>query len=214
MPGNIRINWRGLTILSVLSGIIYNSWPLGYWLNPYVAQHDLASDLESLNEPFRWVFVDGDIVSSVLLIIVAVALVVVIRKSFKPTLVIVALSNAIAFAVGTIVDALIPLHCDPSVQRCQPYIHNPVLLIHGVFSIMASVCLFVAMAIFWWLDKRSHLMRGIVLGYILFGIFSIISILIPGQDNWAQHYSLALDGVCIAVIPFITMQLINLRKTT
>lgn len=212
MPNTNRIKWKSLTVVTVLSGIIYNSWPVGYWLNPYIARHDLASELEALHEPFRWLFVAGDVVSSILLIFAAVVLLISVRRLSRSNLMVVALANAIAFAVGTIFDALVPLQCDPSVQRCMPYLHDPNLLIHGLFSILASVCLFVTMTIFWWLDKRSRLMRGIVVGYILFGVFSIVSIILPGQDSWAQHYSLLLDGVCIAIIPFIISELIRKQK--
>lgn len=49
----------------VVAGLLYSSWPLGYWLNPQ-ADHGLASNLEALHQPYNWLFILIDISSGVL----------------------------------------------------------------------------------------------------------------------------------------------------
>jgi hypothetical membrane protein len=198
--------WFSATVLGALAGIIYNSWPLGYWLNPYVARHDLASELEALHQPYNWLFISGDVLSSVLIMY----LVILLWKKHQPTkskrLTTLALVNLLLFAVGTIADTLVPLHCDPSVQHCAAGLHNPLLIAHGFFSIAASTCLFISVALVWWLRRRNPHMNTLLGGYVLLAIFSVISLVTPGQDSWAQHYALLLDGVCLAAIPYVLLQ--------
>jgi hypothetical protein len=201
-----------LTILSTLSGIIYNSWIVGYWLNPLVARNDLASELEALHQPYNWFFVLCDIICSSMAIGVAYVLWRPLRRVKRTRLLMAALLNVVLFAAGTIFDALVPLHCDPSAQVCPALIHDPLVIVHGLFSILASACLFITMALLWWLNRRSHLMNLIVVGYILFGVFSVISLITPNQDSWAQHYSLIFDGVCLAIIPYVVIKLTNFQK--
>jgi hypothetical protein len=198
------VPWMYLIILSVLAGIIYNSWIVGYWLNPFVARNDLASELEAFHQPYNWLFISGDVVSSLLMIFVAVWLWRWVLKTSRSKMIVAALCNSVLFAVGTIFDALVPLKCDPTAQVCPALIHSPITVVHGLFSILASVCLFVAIVLLWWLQKRSRVMVALMVGYAFFGIFSIISLVTPGQDSWAQHYSLILDGICISIIPYAT----------
>jgi len=37
-----------MDVLALLAGILYASWPLGYWLNPAVSKAGLASALEGV----------------------------------------------------------------------------------------------------------------------------------------------------------------------
>lgn len=192
-------HWQWLLIPGVVAGVLYNSWIAGYWLNPMVARHGLASELEALHQPYNWLFTGADILCSVIIIGLAYRL---WRRGLS-RLQKAILINYAAFALFTIVDAILPMHCDPSLKRCPDAFHDPMLVAHGVCSILASLGLFLAVVFSWWRAKREVLLQALIIGYILFGVFSLISLLTPGEDSWAQHYTLLLDGVCIVTVPLI-----------
>jgi hypothetical protein len=80
--------------------------------------------------------------------------------------------------------------------------HDRLLLTHGIFSIVAALCLFANLAIIWWLDRRNGLFQLVLGGYVLFGLFSLVAIFTPGQSNWSQHYYLSLCAIWLALIPY------------
>ncbi|MGN6122596.1 MAG: DUF998 domain-containing protein [Sphingomonas oligoaromativorans] len=188
---------RRALYLSALAGLVYNSWIVGYWLDPAVARHGLASELEAVHRPYNWLFVACDIMCSCLVVGLAGWL-WRWRSNWLQRLILLSYAS---FGLFTVADALLPMHCDPSIQRCPDVLHQPLLIAHGVCSIIASVGLFVAVVLLWWARRRNALLQLLIAGYVLFGIFSLISIVTPGQDSWAQHYALLLDGVCIAAVP-------------
>jgi hypothetical protein len=198
--------WKKLTIFAVLSGIIYDSWPLGYWLNPVVARNGLASELEAIHQPFNWIFVGGDIVSSLIIMVIAYILWRRTKQHKDQKVFTISVLNVMVFGVLTIADALTPMHCDPSLQTCPSFTHDHLLLLHGIYSILASVALFVSVFVIWLLDRRSRLMSVVMFGYLLFGIFSLVGLFIANQGNWAQHYYITLCGVWMAALPYAVLR--------
>jgi len=187
-----------ISSLAVLAGIIYNSWLLGYWLNPVVARHGLASELEGLHQPYNWLFIAGDVVCSLLIGLAAGLL----WSHVKDRLLRIALLSVGGFSLFTIADALMPIRCDPTVQICPSFRHDRLLFIHGVCSILASFLLFVSVVLVWWQHRRSRLIQAIIIGYVLFSLFSFVAVFTPGQSNWSQHYYLALCGVWLTLLPY------------
>jgi hypothetical protein len=190
--------WQRLTVLAILAGIMYNSWPLGHWLNP-AASGQLASALEARHQPYNWVFISGDVISSLLVMLVAW---LIWRKLRPGKLLGFVLWNVVIFGVGTIADTLLPEACLPGAPGCQAWPHNPLLLTHGIFSILASVCLFVALLVVWWRRRQSWWLNGLMAGYVVFSLFSLIEAVTPASGNWSQHYYITLCGVWLALIPY------------
>lgn len=193
--------WRMVTAMSVVSGLLYSSWPLGPILNPNVSRSGLASGLEGVHQPYNWLFISGDIISSLLITLVCWLIWQRVRGKHDVLHLELALINVVLFAAGTIIDAALPMRCEPSLQRCPSFIHDPQLLAHGVFSILAAICLFVSLAILWWHRRHTLLMNGLLVGYVLFSLFSLIALLWPSLGNLSQHYYLALCGVWLALLP-------------
>jgi hypothetical protein len=190
------------TALATIAAILYCSWPLGYSLNPAVARRGLASELGGANQPYSWVFILGDVLSSALLLVVAWLIWRgTINKARKP-LIVVVLWSIIVFAIGTMTDALLPLKCSLSTQACPSYHQDHLLLAHGLVSILAAMFLFVSLLVLWWRAKHSLLLTGLMVGYVAFSVFSVVGVLFPNQGNWAQHYYLTLCGVVIASLPW------------
>jgi len=193
--------WFRLDVLAVLSGLLYASWPLGSVLNPSVARSALASGLEAVGQPYNWVFVGSDVVSSGLIILVCWLIWRRLKALPGRRLLAAVLLNLAVFSGGTVIDTLLPEHCLPGAPACPDWRHNHLLLAHGVFSILASVCLFLSLVLIWW-RHRTRLLNLLVVGYGLFGIFSLIEALTPADGNWSQHYYITLCGLWLAFVPY------------
>jgi hypothetical protein len=46
-------------------------------------------------------------------------------------------------------------------------------------------------------------LNGLMVGYVLFSIFSLIELVTPGQSNWPQHYYITLCSVWLALLPYV-----------
>lgn len=197
-----RTIWR-ITILSILAGLLYNTWPLGYWLNPAVEQNSLASGLEAVHQPYNWVFVTTDISTSVLIAIMCFWLWQTYRQSLLRRPVRLALAAAGLFALGTTVDALLPERCVPNLMHCPSFTQDHTLLLHGIFSIAASIFLFVALGIVWIYNRKNMLLNFLLIGYAAFGVISLIQAILPGDNgNWSQDYYITLCSLVLICFPY------------
>lgn len=190
-------------VLSIAAGLLYNSWPIGYWLNPAVSKSSLASGLEAVGQPYNWLFIGGDVLSSLLMITVCWMLWNRFKSNESAKLIRISLYCIAIFGIGTIVDALIPERCVPELQTCPSFTHDPTLLIHGIFSIAASLFLFASLCILWFHRRHNLVLNGMLFGYILFGLVSLVEAIVPGSNgNWSQHYYITLCSVWLVLIPF------------
>jgi hypothetical protein len=190
-----------MTVLASLAGILYSSWPLGYILNPTINRNQLASALEAIHQPYNWVFIGGDVSSSLLMILICWWLWRHYHRQKHRAFLGFVLINVIIFGLGTILDTLLPEHCLPTAVTCPSWQHDHLLLAHGVFSILASVCLFLALLIIWW-RNRTPLLNALMVGYSAFGLLSLYEALNPTQGNFSQHYYITLCSIGMAAIPY------------
>ena len=193
--------WFWLTVIAIISGISYASWPLGYLLNPAASNQGLASALEALNQPYNWVFISLDIISSMLMLYIAVKIWQKNAQSIRSSYIGIIITNIIAFSLGTIADTILPEHCLPSSITCPNWHHDHLLLLHGIFSIIAAINLFVIILIIWW-HKREKLLYFMLFGYVIFALLSLYEAVSPVAGNFSQHYYLTLCGIWIAFIPY------------
>jgi hypothetical protein len=195
--------WISMTAVATLSGILYCSWPLGYILNPTVAKQGLASGFEGLHQPFSWLFISGDVSSSLLITLVCWLLWRRLGSVVKQKRLLAAvLLGVVVFAAGTIVSALLPERCQPSLQSCPNFMHDRVLFIHGIASIAASFFLFVSLVLVWWQRRSDVLMSLLIAGYILFGFLSSLSLFYDGIGNSSQQYYITLCSLWLALLPY------------
>lgn len=195
--------WPFTNTLAIVAGITYASWPLGYVLNPSASLKGLASALEAVNQPYNWVFIAGDIISSVLIIVVAWLLWQRLQTTPHTQLLALVLANIAIFGAATIMGTLLPERCLPGVPNCPNWRHDHILLLHGIVSIIGAFCLFLALALVWWRRRRSRLLNNLMIGYLLFGAFSVIEALTPGKGNWSQHYYITLCGLWLGFVPYV-----------
>lgn len=98
--------------LCVASAILYNSWPLGYLLDPNTARVGLASDLEFVGHPYYWLFILGDVLTGICAVAAAWFMLRTARDEppdSRSRSVIWAAAGLAVFGLFTAVCALLPL---------------------------------------------------------------------------------------------------------
>lgn len=208
------ITWHKLTLLAALAGVLYNSWPLGYVLNP-AANRGLASNLEAAGQPFNWLFIGLDIVTGVLMCALGVSLALWFRgQANRARMIDVLLAGIFIFGVLTAMDAVLPIGCVPHVQKCGSVFSDTSTVIHGVVSIGSIYGLTASLLALWWLlakDKRSTLfatlfLNSSVIAWFGFGIGTAWLIAVDKPSALAQHVFIVLNGLLIAALPYLVRQ--------
>lgn len=201
-------NWYTAATMAVIAGILYCSWPLGYYLNPQVSAHGLASELGAVGQPYNWLFILLDVLTGIIVLLVAIMVWRACRKVpiwwLKPVLISYAL-----FGVFTALDAVLPMHCVPSLRRCPGLGQDHLLIVHGIASISASAFLFITALGMWHIGQIYHrlsFMWIIMLAWALFGLMSLVFFFVPGPGYLAQHYFITLCSFWIALLPYVTRQ--------
>jgi hypothetical protein len=214
----LSVPWLGVTLLCIVAGIVYSSWPLAYWLNP-VVNHGLASDLEAAGQPYNWVFIGLDILSGLLVCIAAVWLLRAIR-GHRFLLLKSAIMGFGLFGLLTAVDAILPLDCVPVVQRCGSVFDDPTFIVHGIASIGSVAGLTLSIIIVWWLLARDsrvgrilrHTLHSTVLTWFCFGVGTLVLILLNESSATAQHVFITLCSIWTALVPYFVWRVLTLHR--
>jgi len=188
--------------LSVVAGVLYSSWPLGYLLNAKVARTSLASGLEAPGQPYNWVFVGADVASSVLAAAVCILLWRQYKNAHAKGPIKFALWCTVVFGIGTSLAALLPEHCVPNLMVCPSFTQDHFLLVHGAASIVASLALFAALVRIWYQKRRNSLLLTLLAAYIVFGTVSLLQAIVPSiRGNWSQDYYMTLCSILLMCLP-------------
>lgn len=200
-----KIGFEVAIVLVVAAAILYCSWPLGFWLNPAASKTGLASDLGAFGQPYDWFFIASDIISGVLLVVAAVLLTKLLGATGwrKVSLILLAV-----YGVAGAIDASLPLRCIPALAVCGSVWHNPWLIAHGVFDILGSLAILGTLLTEWLYTRRYHptwlpWVYVVAAGGLIFGIASLVLLLVHEPGYWAQRYYLTLCSVWVASLPSI-----------
>ncbi len=198
--------------VAVLAGLVYSSWPLGFVLNPLVARHDFASALEATHQPYNWVFITMDVLSGVLLCGLGV---LQWRKSANHMLLRLSVLAYVLFGLFVILAAVAPDGC-PTGAACAAALHNPVIFIHGVSSIISVVFLVgsLLLPLRVLLAKRYYywamlLALFVVVGWGLTGVAALVVMSRGLRDIWLQYNLISLCSVSLIVCAAIVERLGN-----
>jgi hypothetical protein len=210
MPKTKNIyRWGPITLWAILAGILYYSWPLGNYLNP-VANRGLASNLEAIGQPYNWLFIGLDIMTGVVIVFITVWLLQWLRNKKA-----IWLRSAIwgygAFGVLTAIDAILPLDCVSTEQRCGAIISDPMVILHGIASIGSIGGLTVSIGAIWWLLVRSKHSGDILrwflhltaAGWLGFGIATALLLLASRSSALSQHLFISVCSLWTAVFPYM-----------
>ncbi len=185
--------------LVIVAAILYSSWPLGYLLNPDVARGAFASQLEAPHQPYNWLFIGLDVASGVVLL--AAGLIQWFRTSNR--VVKLSVASYMAFAALVIVAALVPYDCSTATESCYSAAHSPLLLIHGLASILSPLSLLVSLILVLKVLFDQQSLRWVntvtlsIIGcWVVTGILALLNYH-HASENIVQYMFISLCGVSV-----------------
>lgn len=213
---NINLLWWRIIGIAALAGLLYYSWPLGYWLNPLVGKQGLASDLGAKGQPYSWLFTLLDVISGALILLVTLWLAKAWQQFMNLSVKLILWGYGL-FGVLTAASAVLPINCLPDEGRCSNWLTNPMLILHGLTSIGSIAGLTISIIGIWQLlviTKRgaTHwrwVLHGIMLIWFSFGLLTLMLILTARSSNTAQHVFITVCSVWTVLMPYILVHLHN-----
>ncbi len=211
------------TMLMFFAGLLYSSWPLGYWLNPRV-DRGLASDLEASHQPYSWVFISMDIACGILVGIVSWKLLLIVRNSSNRKNLLglrVAVIGTGGFGLFTAIDALLPLNCIEGTPHCVVSLDNSYFVIHGIFSIGSVTGLTISIVAIWLLLllredavlSLAHLTPAMFLVVWLgFGALTLYLVMHNRSSALSQHVFIGFCCLWLIVLPYFVQLVIRLQN--
>jgi hypothetical protein len=193
-----------IAFLGLLAAMAYSTWPLGYYLNPRVGATGYASELAVIGQPYNWVFIAGDVIAGILI----VGIVVLLWRRFKPQLRtwhkwILGMFGL--FGLLTIIAALLPMSCTPSISLCPQATEDWETFLHNSISIAAGITMYLTAFMVWQRydrDERMLAMHFILAAFTTFGILSFFYAFIPGPAYLSQRYFLIVSCAWIFLLPY------------
>lgn len=213
--------WLRLTAVMLMAGLLYSSWPLGYWLNPR-ANRGLASNLEAYHQPYNWLFIGLDIFSGALICLGTWWLLRFIQRHKRQPDKIwleTAIVGAGAFGLLTALDAVLPLNCVETVQKCLPPLEDPYFVVHGIASIGSVAGLTISLVVVWWLLVRDPrvlnvvrwLLHLLLIIWLCFGIGTAVLVFRDRTSSISQHVFILVCSFWIAILPFFIWQVLHVE---
>ncbi len=212
------------TPLMFFAGLLYSSWPLGFWLNPK-ANRGLASNLEALHQPYNWLFICLDITCGILVGIACLNLLKIRSGSFNRNTrlgLMVALLGTGSFGLLTAIDAILPLDCLEGSPHCLATLSDSYFVIHGIFSIGSIAGLTLSIIAIWLLifvsekDVMSltHLTPAMfLLVWLGFGVLTIYLVLHNQSSSMAQHFFIGFCSLWLVVLPYFVRLVARLQSS-
>jgi len=223
-PPRKILDWK-LAAAASVAGLLYSSWPLGYIFNP-VANRGLASNLEALAQPYNWLFILLDILSGLIVVGVAVTLYERSRGS-RQWLLKWSIVGYGLFGVLTALDALLPIDCLNTVQRCGAFTGHPLIILHGLASLGSIGFLTVSLVGLWFLLIYRQAVNGLLrwllhtllLIWFGFGIATGIFLLNNRSSALSQHLFITVCSIWLAIFPYLVYRTVDgqrlvLKKVT
>lgn len=193
-----------LVWLSLVAALLYSSWPWSFLLDPSVAHHSLASELEAPHRPYNWLFIAMDVLTGLVLVGIGAWQ---FRKRLHSHRGVI--FGYVLFGLLVIIAAATPLVCDPTTQACGPLAHSYRILIHGAASIGSVVFLFFALL---GVTRKVYQQHGtsllciglttLLLGWLFFAIGSV------SEQIWHTHRGNLMQDFFISLCSLSVMAVV------
>ncbi|CAM2980365.1 DUF998 domain-containing protein [Skermania piniformis] len=195
----------------IVAGICYSSWLLEFVLDLGLDPTDsFLSELDAVGRPYRWVFALADVITGVLVILVAATALILRKRSPSPLgppsrLTTTGWVALMIFGGATVADATLPISCIPTPDHpCPsspsglfPQLHH----VHALTSTVAVNAIFVAMIAFTvaafrlrrgaaYRLGRGAALRTAGLTWLLIGSIATVWLLVA--DNLPGDYALGV----------------------
>ncbi len=210
-----------VSLVMLLAGALYSSWPLGYWLNPG-GNRGLASNLEASNQPYNWLFIGLDIASGALVVVVTWWLLRFVRHhngGRKHWWLEAGIVGVAMFGLFTALDAILPLNCIEGTHNCLPPLQNPYYVVHGFVSIMSIFGLTMSIVVFWWLVAKDNrffqasrwLLHGLLVIWLCFGVGTLVLVVRDQSSTLSQHVFIILCSLWLVALPYYIWQVLKVK---
>lgn len=150
---------RAKTVLvCVVLLALYNDWILGPLLNSNMsARYSLISELSARTQPYHWAFQTFDILAGVLTLLMLPWLWHFLKK-FNIAYATLHFLTIASIGLDSIMDALLPISCAPSVETTCNLIktHSVLTEAHLVESTAIGIATFAAPLLWWWCCRVKH----------------------------------------------------------
>lgn len=183
---------------ALAAAVIYNIWPLAYILNPAVLNGGYISTLQATGQPYYQLFVAGDILTGLLLMILCLLLYrnELMRKDL--------VAGLFIFGLTTLIAAIIPIakSCTYSISKCGIGI-NSVIEPHDLMSIIGAFALLYCL---YKIYKRTRsaekrVTKVILLSWCITGVFLALSVTFNFLTLLSQALFLLTCGLAVIFIP-------------
>ena len=191
----------------VLAALLYNSWPLGYYLNSKIAHSGLASDLDGIGQPFYWLFILGDVLVGASLLAVTLLIIFKLRREFLKKTWFSVLVGVFIFGIFTATSAATSNSCVPGHLHFCATIDNHTFGGDGLESTFAALGLLVSlvginvMSIRFKLSKNfKRFSQFVLFTWPVCVLWFLIEADKNGNAHLAQQALLTLTGLALLVI--------------
>ncbi len=192
--------------ISGIASVVYASWVVGYFTNTKVALLGTASELSAADQADRLLFVVGDVIVSLIVVILAAYM---FNRSTSKTKKWASFLFGL-FAIATLATTFTPLTCSETISVCRSGINETRQLAHNVLGSIAAVSIGLsAILTSRLLTKPSLLVFQVsLLIWACFGAFSMLHD-INVSDNFemitalTQRIFLLGSSLLIALIPVL-----------
>ena len=199
---------RVVLSLALLSALIYNIWPLAYWLDPKALHNDYLSVLEITGRPHAWVFKSGDILTALMALVISFF---ILKRGQKVRAICYSL---ITFSVGTLFEALVSLsnRCSESIAACglSPL---QIVSVHDIASIITALALLYGLiaarrALLTNKSDNLSLYKWTSATFYVWGISGLFLIISVGLDKatlLSQAVYLLACGLALIMLPMFAL---------
>jgi hypothetical protein len=195
--------WKSLTILSIIAGILYSSWPLGPLLNPAVARRGQASELAVPHQPYYWIFMYGDVASSLVIVYICWRLFIQYKNVIDSFRIHLTIFSIVIFCITASAAALFPVQCLSALNVCPAFTNNGITLFHAITSVLAPFTLFVALVTLWFYSRENWLFSLFIICYFTVASATLIVQFTPGSDVLISNIFITFCSIAIALIPWL-----------